>query len=83
MPNIERRITALESQAVLDVADRVDTIIICPLTADGVKQEVHRLGDMRGPQSWERLEGETEQAFIDRASLEAHRLCDHVSVLMG
>lgn len=83
MPNIERRITALESQAVLDVAGRVDTIIICPLTADGVKHEVNRLADARGPQSWERLEGETEQIFIDRASREVHRVCDCISVLMG
>lgn len=83
MSNLDKRISALESKAALDVADRVDTIIICPLTADGEKREVHRLGDMRGPQSWERLEGEAEQAFIDRASREAHRVCDHISLLMG
>ncbi len=69
MQAIEKRIAALEQAS--PPADGM-TIIHRIVKPGHLDAEIHRLrGD--GGELWERLPGETEQAFIDRASGEAKR----------
>jgi len=69
MQTIEKRIAALEQAS--PPADGM-VIIRRFVTPGRLDAEIHRLrGD--GDELWERLPGEPEQAFIDRASGEAKR----------
>jgi hypothetical protein len=69
MPNLETRIAALE----VDTSPAEPLTIIRRFVRPGqALQELQRLHDYRGNE-WLRLPGETEQALIDRATLEAWR----------
>lgn len=69
MHPLEKRIAALES---VNPPSEEMTIIIKAMSPVGLNSQIHRLRDDDG-KLWTRLPGETEQALIDRASLEAKR----------
>ncbi len=68
MQAIEKRVAALEQASPNTEPMTIIRRIIRPGHLDA---EIHRLTGDGGP--WERLPGETEQAFIDRASGEVKR----------
>ena len=69
MPSLEKRIAALETTS----APADDMTIIRRFVSPGHPDaEIHRLRDDDG-KAWMRQSGETEQALIDRASLEVKR----------
>jgi hypothetical protein len=69
MPNIERRIAALEAK----IAPTDEITIIRKFVRPGhLDAEIYRLRDDDG-KLWMRQTGESEQELIDRASLEVKR----------
>lgn len=69
MPNLEKRIAALETKT----APAEETTIIVQFVRPGqLDSEICRLRDDVG-NLWTRQPGETEQDLIDRASLEVKR----------
>jgi hypothetical protein len=71
MPSLEKRIAELEKGASMDEGPK--TIIIRCMTPGNTAQEIQELHDATGCERWMRQPGETELAFIDRASREATR----------
>lgn len=69
MQTLQKRIAALES---VNPPDENLTIIRRVVSPGHLDAEIHRLHGDDG-ELWERLPGETEQAFIDRASGEVKR----------
>ena len=79
MQNLEKRIAALEATS----APADDFTIIRRVVSPGhLDAEIHRLRDDDG-NLWTRQPGETEQALIDRASLEVKRTPWGIASLTG
>jgi len=79
MQSLEKRIAALEAQT----APTEPLTIIRRLVAPGKPQtELEYLRDSNGTE-WRREPGESEQGFIDRASLECARNAGGVASLAG
>ena len=79
MQNLEKRIAALEATS----APADDLTIIRRFVSPGrLDEELHNLRDDEG-NTWTRQLGETEQALIDRASLEVKRTPWGVAILTG
>ena len=79
MQNLEKRIAALEATS----APADDFTIIRRVVSPGhLDAEIHRLRDDDG-KLWTRQPGETEQALIDRASLEVKRTPWGIASLTG
>ena len=69
MPNLERRVCALEKASPTSEEITILRRIVSPGQPDG---EIHSLRDGDG-KLWTRLPGETEQEQIDRATLAVRR----------
>lgn len=70
MANLEKRIAALETASAVGVEPR--TILVTFAKPGQLETEIEALHTKEG-QSWSRAKGETQQAFIDRATSEAQR----------
>ena len=64
---LDSRLKALESR--LSPSPELLTIVRTVVYPDGTQAEIQTLQDKKG-NNWQLLPGETEQALIDRASLE-------------
>ena len=81
MQSLERRIAELEKSG--STGEGPMTIIIRGLTPGNLEEEIYKLNDSKSSQQWERLPGETEQEFIDRASREVKRDGPGCALLIG
>jgi hypothetical protein len=79
MPSLETRIAALEVET---TTPEPVIIIRCFVRPGQPPNELQRLKDRMGNE-WQRQPGETEQAMIDRASIEAWRNPWGISLLFG
>lgn len=71
MPSLEKRIAELEKGTLID--EGPTAIIIRCMAPGDTAQEIQELHDAMGCERWMRQPGETELAFIERASGEATR----------
>ena len=71
MPSLERRIAELEKAG--SIGEGVTTIIVRFMSPENLDGEIQELQDSEGLQQSKRQPGETEQALIDRATLEVKR----------
>ena len=75
---LDSRLKALESR--LSPCSELLTIVRTVVYPDGTQAEIQTLQDKKG-NNWQLLPGETEQALIDRASLECARNAGGVAAL--
>lgn len=71
MQSLEKRIAELEKGMPTD--EGLTAIIIRCMAPGDTEREIQELHNPMGCERWMREPGETEQAFIDRASREATR----------
>ena len=75
---LDSRLKALESR--LSPSPELLTIVRTVVYPDGTQAEIQSLRDEKG-NKWQLLPGETEQALIDRVSLECARNAGGVAAL--
>ena len=75
---LDSRLKALESR--LSPCPELLTIVRTVVYPDGTQAEIQSLRDEQG-NNWQLLPGETEQALIDRASLQCARNAGGVALL--
>ena len=79
MANLEKRIAALETASAVGIEPR--TILVTFAKPGQAETEIQALHTDQGAQSWIRLDGETQQELIDRATAEAERTAWGVALL--
>ena len=71
MHRLEKRINELEKAS--SIGEGRTTIVVQFMSPENLDGEIQELHDSKGLQHWRRQPGETEQALIDRATLEVTR----------